>query len=176
MSNNETFAEISKELRRISQGTRFCELHLPTVNGKPLGPYLAEIADRIDAAAELYTDKRVVAYEPVSNKAAWIALARIGNAIQLKMKECPLAVTTHEYAIMNLCYRTFADHPNHGTPPRNCDIYPERDEAGEAWNMTLDERTRDMVQRDPLTAMDMFIDWLLAYAEPNARGDLCHEG
>ena len=54
MSNNETFAEISKELRGISQGTRFCELHLPTVNGKPLGLYLAEIADRIDAAAERY--------------------------------------------------------------------------------------------------------------------------
>lgn len=50
MSNNETFDEISKELRGISQGTRFCELHLPTVNGKPLGLYLAEIADRIDAA------------------------------------------------------------------------------------------------------------------------------
>ena len=50
-------------------------------------------------------------------------------------------------------------------PARNCDIYPKRDDAGEAWNMTLDERTRDMVQRYPLTAMDMFIDWLLAYAE-----------
>ena len=50
-------------------------------------------------------------------------------------------------------------------PARNCDIYPKRDDAGEAWNKTLDERTRDMVQRDPLTAMDMFIDWLLAYAE-----------
>ena len=50
-------------------------------------------------------------------------------------------------------------------PARNCDIYPKRDDAGEAWNKTLDERTRDMVQRYPLTAMDMFIDWLLAYAE-----------
>ena len=60
-------------------------------------------------------------------------------------------------------------------PARNCDIYPKRDDAGEAWNKTLDERTRDMVQRYPLTAMDMFIDWLLAYAEPDARGDLCHE-
>lgn len=50
-------------------------------------------------------------------------------------------------------------------PARNCDIYPKRDDAGEAWNKTLDERTRDMVQHYPLTAMDMFIDWLLAYAE-----------
>ena len=53
----ETYAEITAELRSVSRGAKgsgiyakYCESQ-PTVFGKPIGIYLADIADRIDACA-----------------------------------------------------------------------------------------------------------------------------
>ena len=46
----ESLSDIETELRTLSQSSKYCELQ-PTVSGKPISFYFAEIADRIKAAA-----------------------------------------------------------------------------------------------------------------------------
>ena len=47
----ETSEDISAELRELSRSAKYCELQ-PTVFGKPIGTYFAELADRLDAWAK----------------------------------------------------------------------------------------------------------------------------
>ena len=49
--NQETYADISDELRTLSKSSKYCELQ-PTVEGRPISVYFAELADRIEAAAK----------------------------------------------------------------------------------------------------------------------------
>lgn len=53
----ENTAEISAELRELSRSAKYCELQ-PTVYGKPIDVYFAELADRIDAATAAHGDVR----------------------------------------------------------------------------------------------------------------------
>ena len=47
--NQETYADISDELRTLSKSSKYCELQ-PTVEGRPISVYFAELADRIVTA------------------------------------------------------------------------------------------------------------------------------
>lgn len=136
---------------------------------------LLNYADRIEAAlkreraafdcecagiAELAAKEEAARHKPGNAAAMREALKKVGNAAAWIAESCNDQQTATYMNDMIAIVQTASS-----APARNCDVYPKRDDAGEAWNKTLDERTRDMVQRYPLTAMDMFIDWLLAYAE-----------
>lgn len=47
--NQETYADISAELRALSTSSKYCELQ-PKVEGRPISVYFAELADRIEEA------------------------------------------------------------------------------------------------------------------------------
>ena len=63
MTHDETLADIEAELRDLSRseklyvGAKYSEPQ-PTVNGKPIGIYFADLADRIKAAAKCELEER----------------------------------------------------------------------------------------------------------------------
>ena len=57
-------------------------------------------------------------------------------------------------------------------PARNCDLYPDRNEASKVFQETvLTERERERAKKYPLAVMDWFIDWLLAPATEKGADD-----
>jgi hypothetical protein len=56
--NEETIKAILEELRALSRSAKFCELR-PTVYGKPIDIYFAELADRVEAAVSRMRMTRV---------------------------------------------------------------------------------------------------------------------
>ena len=82
----ELTADISAELRAVSRSAEYCELQ-PTVFGKPVARYFAELAARIDAAtaSETMRLKEAIAYlENVGSagdgRLLFSDMMRVGNA------------------------------------------------------------------------------------------------
>lgn len=82
----EHIADISAELRNVSRSAEYCELQ-PTVFGKPIARYFAELADRLDAAtaSEAMRLKEALAYlehvgETGDGRLHFSDMVRVGNA------------------------------------------------------------------------------------------------
>lgn len=71
----ESLSDIETELRTLSQSSKYCELQ-PTVSGKPISFYFAEIADRIKAAAPT-TEKSSAVGNAAATREALEAMNRI---------------------------------------------------------------------------------------------------
>ena len=74
------------------------------VNDTPCGQNHRQLAEWLKELRE------VKSWHGRDNSAVWKVLFHIRESIQEKMASSPCSVTEHEYAIMNLCHRTFAEN------------------------------------------------------------------
>ena len=115
----ESLSDIETELRTLSQSSKYCELQ-PTVSGKSISFYFAEIADRIKAAAP--TTEKSSAVGNAATREALEAMNRI-NTGGLKRLLCELVeldvfdggLINKTISAVEKARRALAE------PPRNCD-------------------------------------------------------
>ena len=143
----ETSADIEAELRELSESAKYAKYseYQPTVYGKPIALYFAELADRI---------KAVVKQELCNGAAMREALSTA--IILLKVCEWPDDVPMQDIAeVMDKIEKAFF------APPRNCDRFGgDIDKLREA---CLRERGLNPEEDFP----DVFPKWLLA---PSTEG------
>ncbi|MBP5510857.1 MAG: hypothetical protein J6Z49_08070 [Kiritimatiellae bacterium] len=122
----ESLSDIETELRTLSQSSKYCELQ-PTVSGKPISFYFAEIADRIKAAA------------PTTEKSS-----AVGNAVATReaLVQCELFLgNVSRHGHPTLCHGDQSTACNGvdelrgvvvralSEPPRNCDVGTAEEQA-----------------------------------------------
>ncbi len=156
----ESLSDIETELRTLSQSSKYCELQ-PTVSGKPISFYFAEIADRIKAAAPT-TEKS----SAVGNAAMREALDAINsiNTGGLKRLLCELVEAdifdggqiNKTISAVEKARRALS------APPRNCDLFGGDPKmlrtAWFDWSGSPSGRNPDGTVKMP------FGEWLLAKA------------
>ena len=153
----ESLSDIETELRTLSQSSKYCELQ-PTVFGKSISFYFAEIADRIKAAAPT-TEKS----SAVGNAAALHeALTAIRKAL---LFDSSMGLYTLFHAEVDSLTSTAL-----AAPPRNCDLfggdYKMLHTAWFDWTGSPSGHLPDG------TAKMTFAAWLLALAaERKGEGD-----
>ena len=117
----ESLSDIETELRTLSQSSKYCELQ-PTVFGKPISFYFAEIADRIKAAAPT-TEKSSAVGNAAATREALEAMNRIDTK-GLKRLLCELVEAdifdggqiNKTISAVEKARRALS------APPRNCDM------------------------------------------------------
>ena len=150
----ETYADISAELRDLSRseklsiGAKYCEPQ-PMVDGKPIGIYFAELADRIEAAIERDRTSRRSIKIPIE-----VVPELAGNAAAMREALVALrdAARNFYHQILNSKYNDIMDEykcrergfsalldlryaiPKANfaltEPPRNCDLPDPEDRFG----------------------------------------------
>ena len=134
-ANQETYADISAELRALSRSAKYCELH-PTVYGKPIDVYFAELSDRIEEAAKRERVCRRSIEIPVkivptcsaamAQRRLELLRAQMSNMVNMPpgTKYC-----FSPQAVINEIDDTMA------TQPRNCDVFADAlwDTISSAW-------------------------------------------
>lgn len=118
----ESLSDIETELRTLSQSSKYCELQ-PTVSGKPISFYFAEIADRIKAAAPT-TEKSSAVGNAAATREALEAMNRIDTR-GLKRLLCELVEAdifdggqiNKTISAVEKARRALS------APPRNCDLF-----------------------------------------------------
>ena len=123
-------ADISAELRDLSRSARYCELQ-PTVFGKPIARYFAELADRIDAAK-----MRECAEQREEVRSLHRTIVKLNNAIA-ELGEKPYNMAAMRDALVAVkklfdgrlmfqqAIRACHEKVNRALaePPRNCDMF-----------------------------------------------------
>ena len=122
----ETYAEITAELRELSEGAVYCELQ-PKVFGKTISLYFAELADRIDAAVKRDRVSRrsiEIPVEIVPTCSAARAQRRL-EILRARMTNMADSVESGEKVRFNP--RAVVDEIDDtlATKPRNCDVFAD---------------------------------------------------
>lgn len=142
--NQETHAKIVAEVRDISRCMKWhiqtnlkpYTLHtpLPTVYGKPLGVYFAELADRLEAATKWEREKLSSCYVRSTHEAAMIIVrsgavnaAKMYKALVTIREKCVIYNNTIAEEIDAICGNAISE------PARNCDVYDNPYDAADAW-------------------------------------------
>ena len=112
----ESLSDIETELRTLSQSSKYCELQ-PTVSGKSISFYFAEIADRIKAAAPT-TEKSSAVGNAAAMREALEAIRNLAYEVQDMNREGDGDVRTSVPAtwVIDIVSAALA------APPRNCDV------------------------------------------------------
>lgn len=121
--NNETHAQIVAEVRDLTKSAKLnLKLgiygHLPTIYGKPLDVYFAELADRLEAATKLERDA-------IGNS------AKLRKALELALSLIDLEEGCSSKAISQADIDTIKSAL--AEPARNCDVYDNPYDAADAW-------------------------------------------
>ena len=122
--NQETYADISDELRTLSKSSKYCELQ-PTVEGRPISVYFAELADRIEEAIRrdrvcrraIEVPVRIVPTCGVARAQRRLELLRAQMQDMADNVECGKKVCFNPRAVIAEIDDTLATHP------RNCDVF-----------------------------------------------------
>jgi hypothetical protein len=109
----ESLSDIETELRTLSQSSKYCELQ-PTVSGKPISFYFAEIADRIKAAAPT-TEKSSAVGNAAAMREALNDIVEIAK-IALIVNCLGNSNDSESWRIIDKCKSALS------APPRNCDV------------------------------------------------------
>ncbi len=183
---NETYADISAELRDLSRseklsiGAKYCEPQ-PMVGGKPIGIYFAELADRIEAAIERDRTSRHSIKIPIE-----VVPELAGNATEMRVALVALRDAARNFChqILNSKYNDIMDEykcrargfpalldlryaiPKANValskPPRNCDR-PECVRINDAAKVWYKEEIEPRVKGLTMGHKEMQLpDWLLA--------------
>ena len=135
-ANQETYADISAELRALSRSAKYYELH-PTVYGKPIDVYFAELSDRIEEAAKrervcrrsIEIPVKIVPTCSAARAQRRLELLRAQMSNMADSVECGEKVRFNPRAVIAEIDDTLA------TQPRNCDVFADAlwDTISSAW-------------------------------------------
>ena len=136
----ESLSDIETELRTLSQSSKYCELQ-PTVSGKPISFYFAEIADRIKAAAPTTEKSSAVGNAAMREALVQCELflgnvSRHGHPTLCLGDQCTACNGVDE--LRGMVVRALS------TPARNCDKYANLHDAWLAWQ---NDCAKDMQQQ-----------------------------
>ena len=142
MNKQETSADIIAEIRELSKSAKHCEL-LVTVYGKPLDLYIAELADRLEAAwkrekAAIEADALAAGGLVEASRTTTENSSAVGAAAKLReAAEKVVEITKREWdafretaameAMHKICKAALA------APRKNCDRFQTWDEAKDAY-------------------------------------------
>ena len=123
-------ADISAELRDLSRSAGYCELQ-PTVFGKPIARYFAELADRIDAAKmrECAEQREGAGLSSYDCQVERNAIAELGEkpCNMAAMRDALVAVKKlfDDRLMFQQAIRACHEKVNRALaePPRNCDMF-----------------------------------------------------
>ena len=149
MSDNETLAAVLAEMRGIvnSIQNRLQPLDTPTIFGKPIAVYFAELADRLEAVAKRERGNAVKMREALKRMVVWF---NEGGFDEDAADEMDAMVENAESALAE--------------PPRNCDRFGgDIDKLREAC-----ARERGLNPEEDFP--DVFPDWLLAPSTAKESG------
>ena len=152
-NKHEELTDIAKELRELSESAKYRESQ-PTVYGKPISIYFAEVADRIEAIDS--ADAWRSLYTPGNAAAIYAALVKIHdltNALDEKCGVDPVEIRDIARAALS-------------APPRNCDVGTPK-EQGERCLAQFDQWRRKGDGKKLITAI---MNWAQTPYEQEGAG------
>ena len=166
--NQETYADISAELRMLSKSSKYCELQ-PTVEGRPISVYFAELADRIEEAIRRdRACRRAIEVPVMIVPTCGVASAqRRLELLRAQMQDMADNVESGKKVRFNPLAVVAEIDETLSTRPRKCDVFADAlwDTISRAWQDWL--LTPEFNKRK-IGGMKEFCYWFLGPAEEGA--------